>query len=729
MQPATGQFLDFDGFRLDVSDRKLTKNGEIVALPPKAFDLLAILVSRGGHLLEKDAIMAALWPDTFVEEANLANYVSHLRKALGKAKDRRDYIETVPKIGYRFRVPATVGDGHSEPTIRSVAVLPFVDLDANAENGPFRDGLTEELINELAQIGRLEVIARTTVWRFRDQAVDLRDAAQSMHVDGVIEGSVRQHAGRLRISVQLIRSSDGCHAWSKTYDRDCGDPLSVEREVSHTIAIELRARFFSGPEFSPAVPPSRGEAPIRMIVLPFRQLRPDQETEFLSRSLAEAIAGDLSCLNSLLLRSSLVAERFSSPAPDLYELASVAHVDVILTGTLVRSGTSLRFSVQLIEAPEGAVRWSMASEVAAENFLGLRDEIVKGAVSALQLELTTDEKRRLSRSTPITCRAYEFFLRANEIMRRRTVENVVVARDLYRECLTEDPDYAPAWARLGRCYRFLSKFADQDNDLTAMAQQALQRALAIQPELAVARNVYTLLQADLGCAREAMVDLMRLAHTSANDPELYAGLVHACRFCGELDASLRAHDKAHGLDPNVITSVEHTVFLLGNYERALAIYSKRSAFYMDAAALVVLGREREAAEALRARQKTNVSFGPVQALMDSLRAILEGDRAGAIQFVERALPAAKRLRELEGAFYMARHFAYLGELETARDLLSWLNTNGFCIAVPLRVDPWLEKVRKAPGFDELRDAAMRLEEENHSAFVEAGGPRLLGTRL
>ena len=172
------------------------------------------------------------------------------------------------------------------------------------------------------------------------------------------------------------------------------------------------------------------------------------------------------------------------------------------------------------------------------DFLKLRDEIVRGATVALAGELSTKEKARLSRGIPATCRAYEFYLRANEIIRSRTLENFAVARDMYRECVAEDPKYAHAWAQLGRCYRFISKFSGEEVGTTALAEQALQRALAIQPHNSLALSVYALVQADFGRACEAMRDLLLRARERPNDADLCAGLVHACRFCGELTASV-----------------------------------------------------------------------------------------------------------------------------------------------------------------------------------------------
>ena len=114
------------------------------------------------------------------------------------------------------------------------------------------------------------------------------------------------------------------------------------------------------------------------------------------------------------------------------------------------------------------------------------------------LQLTERERRTLSHDVPGSAKAYEFFLRANYLQRERTVENLVLVRDLYRACVEEDPNYAPAWARLGRCYRFLEKFGEAGPQNLELAQDAFHQAFALNPDLAIAHNLYTQIEADLG---------------------------------------------------------------------------------------------------------------------------------------------------------------------------------------------------------------------------------------
>jgi Tetratricopeptide repeat len=133
-----------------------------------------------------------------------------------------------------------------------------------------------------------------------------------------------------------------------------------------------------------------------------------------------------------------------------------------------------------------------------------------------------DESYRVTIDAPSTPESYELYLRANELMGNRTRERVGLARDMYLDCIRKDPNYAPAWARLGRCYRVLEKFHGLSGGGTA-ARSAIERAFALNPDLGIAHNVCTPIQADAGEAESAMVRLLHRAASHDNNPELFCG--------------------------------------------------------------------------------------------------------------------------------------------------------------------------------------------------------------
>ena len=177
----------------------------------------------------------------------------------------------------------------------------------------------------------------------------------------------------------------------------------------------------------------------RLVVLPFRLLRPDPEIDFLSFALADAVSASLAGLPSVVIRSSAAAARFATESPDLKALAAQADVDRVLMGTLLRAGEQLRATAQLVEAPAGTLVSSQTLQAPLGDVFRLQDELAQRIVESLSPSLSEREGRR--RGVPASARAYEFYLRANEVV--RDWSHVAVARDLYRQCVDEDPSFAP----------------------------------------------------------------------------------------------------------------------------------------------------------------------------------------------------------------------------------------------------------------------------------------------
>jgi len=305
----------------------------------------------------------------------------------------------------------------------------------------------------------------------------------------------------------------------------------------------------------------------------------------------------------------------------------------------------------------------------------------------------------------------------------RSIDNIKLARDLYAQCLEEDPDYAPAWARMGRVHRFMEKFGEETAENRNLADEEFRRAFSLSPDLALAHNLYTPIECDQGRAQQAMIRLLERARFRRHDPDLFAGLVQSFRYCGEMEASVAAHCYARRLDPHIVTSAEHTYFLLGEYEKTLAFYDSKAGYYLDAAALAALDRNEEALERLRQREGTGGVPGLIWSAMHSLRACLEGNFEECL----RAIPELETLTrpDPELLFYIARHLARINERERAIATLSKVIDCGFLCASSLARDPWLASLREAPGFGKLAQKAERRRLEIHAAFLNAGGEQLL----
>lgn len=292
---------EFGLFHLDPARRLLLRSGSPVPLTPKAFDVLLLLVEHSGELILKDELMAALWSDSHVEEANITQTVFMLRKALGETASHQQYVVTVPGRGYRFAadvrqvspswIPAAIETrGLNEltvvPQVKTVftlrpiilaaalilaavfiatrwyhplvrlpvnrsavlAVLPFENLTGDAAQDYFSDGLTEEIIIQLQRLDpqHLAVIASTSAMGSHDGRTRLQQISRQLGAQYLLEGSVRRDSNKVRISAKLVRPREQTYLWAMQYDRELTNVLSLQSEIAHNIADEIQSAVGDG---------------------------------------------------------------------------------------------------------------------------------------------------------------------------------------------------------------------------------------------------------------------------------------------------------------------------------------------------------------------------------------------------------------------------------------------------------------------------------------------------
>ncbi|MEO8726353.1 MAG: winged helix-turn-helix domain-containing protein [Acidobacteriaceae bacterium] len=239
---------NFGDFRVDPAKRLLLRRDDDgpVPLTPKAFDTLLHLVEHQGEVVTKEELMRAIWPDTIVEENNLNQNISALRRVLGESRGQNRYIVTIPGRGYRFTSPITGSPQapRQEPDHVTVGVLPFENIGAGLDREYLADGLTEETIASLGQIdpGHISVIGRTSVMTYKRTTKTLAEIGRELDTAYLIESSLRAEGGRLRITSKLIRVSDQVRIWSASYDSEPSSMLAFQRELSITIAEQIRLR-------------------------------------------------------------------------------------------------------------------------------------------------------------------------------------------------------------------------------------------------------------------------------------------------------------------------------------------------------------------------------------------------------------------------------------------------------------------------------------------------------
>jgi serine/threonine protein kinase/tetratricopeptide (TPR) repeat protein len=467
-------------------------------------------------------------------------------------------------------------------------------------------------------------------------------------------------------------------------------------------------------------------ATTRLMVLPFRILRPDPAVDFLAFSLPDAITVALSGLESLVVRSSLAASKYSTDHLDLRTLAADAGLDAIVTGSLLHSGGQLRVSVQLVAVPDGTVLWTHAFQVPLDDLFQVQDTICSAVVEALALPLSSREQRMLRRDVPASSEAYGHYLRANRLS--NVAAQWLQASEAYQQAVEADPTYAPAWARYGRCLRIMAKYGTEPIVTTWRdeAEAAFQRAFRINPDLSLAHNLYTYAEVESGRARQAVVRLLGLVRARTSDPELYAGLVHACRYTGLLDASVAAFQRARRLDPSMRTSIAHTFFWRGEFERAIE-FDVDDPAYVSVVSLVVLGRKEEADAICRAAHERPPANAHLVQVVEAVSAMTTGDRIAGTAAVER-LAGLPMFTDPEGLYYWAHAMTAIGDYDRALELLEKSVSLGLHSTSALEVTPTLEPLRSSPRFKVLLETAREHQAVAEKTFVEADGPRLLGLK-
>jgi len=522
-----------------------------------------------------------------------------------------------------------------------------------------------------------------------------------------------------------LSGSPAVAAMDRVIRRAMAKAPADRQAAAEEMADELRA--IAGISVSHA--PVLAQALTRVVVLPFRVLRPDPETDFLAFSLADAIASSLSALNSLVVRSSAVAARFATDTPDLKALAAEADVDRVVIGALVRAGDRLRVSVQLVHAPDGTLVASHTVQSSMGDLFGLQDDIVSRVAKALSQPLAGSAATPApapAADAPRNARAYELYLRGTELA--RTYEGLARARDVFEQCLGLDPQFAPAWAQVGRCYRVIGKYVKGSADSEPRAEDAFRRALALNPRLPIAHKFYAQLEADIGQTGRALSRLLEQAALRRNDPELFAGLVHACRYAGLYDQSIAAHAEARRLDPNVPTGLEQTLLMAGDIDGIMSIEPPALVAGADDGIRVIglglAGRREEARRLLEAmRQPSRIPA--FQVWIDCLNAWLDYRPEEMVARLS-DFSSLKIRDDPEGIFQEGWLLCDLGEHDTGLPFLRRAVDKGYFAEQTLATRPQFDALRDRADFKRILADAEAGRRRALATFRDAGGEALLG---
>ena len=582
----------FGEFRLDGRSRVLFRSGELVALYPKAIDVLAFLVEKHGNVATKEELLERVWPGTFVEEGTLTRSISVLRKALGDTPEGHSYILTVPKRGYRFvaAVREETADAASIPPsldkpipenvrpsvpvrkwqsaliaggvlsvllaaggwlylarFRSrsvlpprimIAVLPVQNLTGDADREYISDGLTEGIIAQLGRINpeRLGVIARTSVMTYKHSPKTVSQIGAELHVEYIIESSLRQSGDRLRITTQLIRVNDQTHLWSQDYDRARRDLVILQDDFANAVVSGSRLELASA---------------AHQPLLSTRSINPDAYMAY--------------------MEGRFYWNQRNVPALEraIVHLSQATQLDP--NYALAYSGLADAYCSLGVIGDVAAAEVFPKARIASEKALALDSSLAEAHTSLAYVKFSYDwdwngaeaEFNRAIRLNPNYATAHQWYGQFLRLMGRE--EEAIVEG---QKSLDLDPMSLIINVEAGLPYHYLQRYNE--------ALRHYRKALEMDPNFALAHHDIGWVLEAQGKYPEAIEEFERAVRIS-DVAALWSSLGHAYGMAGRRQDAIRVLDrladlrKEHYVSPNY----DATVYLgLGDFDKAMDLYEK-----------------------------------------------------------------------------------------------------------------------------------------------------------
>jgi DNA-binding winged helix-turn-helix (wHTH) protein/TolB-like protein len=636
-------FYEFGPFRLDLAERILLRDGEHIPLTPKAYETLLALVENSGRILDKEELLNRVWPDTFIEEATLAKNVSTLRKALGEWDGGREYIETIPKRGYRF-VAGVKKSGGEAPAL---------------------------LVRERT---RLRVVAE-----------EEEDGAQSDIAAAPITGpKAISDGGRVKRRRIL---------W----------PGLVAAGVA-LAGLAVAAYYRQAAPRSEGEAAGRVRS---LAVLPFKFTGANKEDEFLGLGMTDALITKLGYLRQVTVRPTSAVLKYEAEGQDLAAVGRELRVEAVLDGRVQKFGDRLSVRVQLVGARDGAMLWSGEFVRQSADLVPLQDALADQVVRALAVRLTGDERQQLTKrctDNSEACYAYlqgrylafrsgddervlPYYLRAaekdpnyalayaglSEVYQTLSIfsgssDYKLKAREAAVKALELDETLAESHMALG----YILMLDDWD---WARAEREFKRAVELNPNSSLAHAGYGLLLKIAGRFDEAIAALKRAQGLDPLSPATARSLVQALVLARQPDQAIEECRKAMETEPE-------NLMLLGSLSWA---YQQKG---MCHEAIAILKKLKQSAP----YPAENISaLGHQYA------------RCGRTDLARRELEELQKLaaRGDAPAYHFAPILAGLGEKEQAFVWLEKSVAERSQLATGIKVDPRLDSLRSDPRFADL----------------------------
>ena len=656
MQPVSKEnelSYQFDAFELDPVRRVLLREDKAIALKPKVFETLLVLVRNSGRVMDKDQLMQQVWPDTVVEEVNLAHNISVLRKALGQKADENRFIITVPGRGYGF-------------------VAEVKEIQRNAT------------------VSEYELTRSRLVVEEETDEPEMSDALPT-YADG---------AGARLLPAKKPKSNG-----SQTLPRRRLVFAAALVVVAMAIALGLliyRSR------------PSQPQPFARITsiaVLPFKPLVAENRDESLELGMADTLIARLCNIREISVRPISAVRRYAGLEQDAVAAGREQRVDAVIDGQIQKSGEKIRVTVRLVRVADGVPMWTNQFDENMSDIFRVQDSISERVTGVLALKLTGEEKERLARNHTDNTEAYQLYLKGRYFWNKRTGDAIKKGIDYFSQAVEADPDYALAYAGLAEAYVLLANYSDSTpQEAYSKARAATTKALKLNDRLAETHTALAYIKAGYdwdfaGAERE----YQRALELNPNYPTAQNWYAEFLGLMGRSTESITGMRRALELEPlSLMINVELGDMLLFAHQYDQAIEQYRKTLDLDSSFVrahiqlgQVYGQKGQYEEAISELKKAislNSEDNYAIQLLGYMYAISRRT-SEAYKALEELKERGKRTHVLP--YDIAVIYVGLGEKDRAFEWLEKSFAERDEGLLYLRVDPVLDSLRSDPRFADL----------------------------
>ena len=650
--------LRFGAFELDLRSGELRKGGVLLNLPPQPFKILVLLATHPGQLVTREKIQREIWGSgTFVDfEQGLNFAINKIRMTLGDEAGTPRYIETLPRRGYRFIAPVEETRAHGS-LLEQRLHEPGATLQPSAREGPqeaalpARIGSTEHTSGSAASEGTVH-------------------EAQSATAN---QGTLRWRTGLALAALLTVCIAAGLFIWHGTrFQTAQAGPVQI-----HSLAV-----------------------------LPLANLSGDPSQDYFADGMTDELTTNLAKIRSLLVISRTTMMQYRDAHKPLPQIAEELHVDAVVEGSVVCSGSTVRITAQLIDARHDHHLWAQSYERQVTEILSVQDSVALDIASAVKAELGPEEHESLARHRSIKPDAYESYLRGRSKLGKQAPDAIKDSLQDFRRAIDQDPLYAPAYSGLADAYSLLANYgALPPQEAFPPAKAAALKALSLDPSLAEAHASLAFVKNHYdwdwtGAERE----YKRAIELSPSDAIAHLRYARYLSYLARFDEAIAEIKHAQELDPLSLV-IQNNVGIVLYYARRYdaAILESRKTLEIDpdrvwSRVFLALSYEQKGMyrEAIQEQERVKAYFKGAPTVGLAHVYALSG----------RSSEARLILRELEKEdgydwLSIAADYAALGEKDRAFHWLEKAYEEHDFFLPTLAVNPWMDPLRSDPRFRDL----------------------------